>query len=104
GADTLRGGAGSDVLLGGAGGDELDGGEGRDYLYGGAGSDTYVFTGDFGNDWINDGDGSGQITVDGQTLSAQNAKKISANTYKDKATGWTFFKGDVQTDGTATLV
>lgn len=104
GADDLRGGAGSDVLLGGSGMDELDGGEGSDYLYGGAGSDTYVFTGDFGNDWINDSDGSGQITVDGETLSAQNAKEVSTNTYKDKATGWTFFKGDVQDDGTATLV
>ena len=104
GADTLQGKAGSDLLVGGDGADQIDGGEGRDYLYGGAGSDTYVFTGDFGNDWINDSDGSGQITVDGQTLSAQNAKKVSANTYKDKSTGWTFFKGDVQTDGTATLV
>lgn len=104
GADTLQGKAGSDLLVGGDGADQLDGGEGRDYLYGGAGSDTYVFTGDFGNDWINDSDGSGQITVDGQTLSAQNAKKVSTNTYKDKSTGWTFFKGDVQTDGTSTLV
>lgn len=104
GADTLQGKAGSDLLVGGDGGDQLDGGEGRDYLYGGAGSDTYVFSGDFGNDWINDSDGSGQITVDGQALSAQNAKKISANTYKDKSTGWTFFKGEVQTDGTATLI
>lgn len=104
GNDILIDGLGNDVLVGNDGNDILTSQDGDDFLYGGAGSDTYGFTGDFGNDWINDSDGSGQITVDGQALSAQNAKKVSANTYKDKATGWTFFKGDVQTDGTATLV
>lgn len=66
------------------------------------GSHTYACVSDLGNDCINDSDGSGQITVDGQMLSAQNAKKVSANTYKDKSAGWTFFKGDVQTDGHVT--
>ena len=113
GNDVLRGGAGGDELRGDSGNDQLDGGDDNDTLDGGAGSDTlsggagldkYVFTGDFGNDVIIDSDASGQLEFDGQLVSAQNAKKVSANTYKDKSTGWTFFKGDVQTDGTATLV
>jgi len=113
GNDVLRGGAGGDNLQGNAGSDQLDGGDDNDtldggaesdMLSGGAGLDKYVFTGDFGNDVIVDSDGSGQIEVDGQALLAQDAKKVSANTYKDKSTGWTLFKGDVQTDGSATLV
>lgn len=104
GSDLLLDGLGDDVLVGNDGNDILTSQDGNDFLYGGAGADTYALSGDFGNDWINDSDGSGQITVDGQALSAQNTKKVSANTYKDKATGWTFFKGDVQADGTATLV
>ena len=54
GADKLNGKAGSDLLVGGDGVDTLDGGDGSDYLYGGAGADTYVFSGDFGSDWIVD--------------------------------------------------
>ena len=46
----------------------------------------------------------GQITVDGQTLSALNAKKVLLNFYKDDSTGWTFFNSGLQGDGTSTLV
>jgi len=104
GDDVLRGHIGADLLIGGDGADELDGGEGSDYLYGGVGRDTYSFNGDFGNDWITDSDGLGQITVDGQTLSALNAKKVLLNFYKDDSTGWTFFNSGLQGDGTSTLV
>lgn len=113
GNDVLRGGAGGDDLRGNSGNDQLDGGDNNDTLDGGVGSDTlsggagldkYVFTGDFGNDVILDSDASGQIEIDGQLVSAKNAKKIAANTYSDKTSGWTFFKSSTQADGTATLV
>ncbi len=65
GNDVLNGGAGTDALLGGAGNDTLDGGTGNDWLYGGAGHDTYVFSGSFGADVIEDSDGDGVIQVEG---------------------------------------
>jgi Ca2+-binding RTX toxin-like protein len=46
----------NDVLYGGGGNDTLDGGAGDDILTGGAGSDTFVFTGEFGHDILNDFD------------------------------------------------
>ncbi len=54
GNDTVSGGAGNDELYGEAGADTLDGGEGNDILYGGPGSDTYIFSGNFGNDFISE--------------------------------------------------
>ncbi len=104
GKDNLRGNTGNDQLDGGDDNDTLDGGAGSDTLSGGAGEDKYVFTGDFGNDVIVDSDAFGEIELDGQLVSAQNAKKISANTYSDKATGWTFFQSSAQANGTTTLV
>ena len=68
GADTLDGGDGTDTLLGGADNDTLDGGAGGDWLYGGAGSDTYQLKSGELFDVIEDADGNGSITVDGQQL------------------------------------
>jgi Ca2+-binding RTX toxin-like protein len=65
GNDVLRGGSGNDALVGGSGNDTLDGGTGNDWLYGGAGHDTYVFSGSFGADVIEDSDGDGVIQVEG---------------------------------------
>jgi len=104
GADSLQGKAGSDLLVGGEGADTLDGGDGSDYLYGGNGADTYSFSGTFGNDWIKDSDGQGEIQFDGNALPSSAAKKVADNLYRDKASGWSFFKSDVQTDGSATLI
>ena len=53
GDDVLNGGAGNDDLSGGAGNDTLIGGTGNDFLWGNTGDDTYVFSGDFGQDRIN---------------------------------------------------
>jgi len=52
GDDYLDGGLGNDLLEGGAGKDQLIGGEGDDRLIAGAGDDKYVFTGQWGNDVI----------------------------------------------------
>ncbi len=74
GDDVLYGGAGNDILVGGLGNDTLHGeddddvlmgGAGNDWLYGGAGHDTYVFSGSFGADVIEDSDGDGVIQVEG---------------------------------------
>ena len=55
GNDLLFGGHGNDSLFGGSGSDFLLGEEGDDYLDGGEGSDFYVFSGDFGQDIVNEG-------------------------------------------------
>jgi Ca2+-binding RTX toxin-like protein len=104
GADVLNGLGGEDTLKGGDGADRLDGGAGSDTLEGGKDSDTYAFNGDFGDDTISDSDGQGEILVDDQPLPFDSAKKVSDNLYRDNATGWSFFKSDVQSDGSATLV
>ncbi|WP_293934135.1 calcium-binding protein [Iodobacter sp.] len=52
GDDYLDGGAGNDKLEGGVGKDQLRGGEGNDRLTAGVGDDKYVFTGQWGNDVI----------------------------------------------------
>ncbi|PUA29737.1 MAG: hypothetical protein B0W54_03980 [Cellvibrio sp. 79] len=69
GDDKLYGQDGHDVLLGGTGKDELTGGEGTDMLFGGDDKDTYIFEGNFGRDTIDDSDGSGEIKINGITLS-----------------------------------
>jgi len=56
GNDTLHGALGSDLVYGYDGNDVLDGGLGDDDLYGERGSDTYVFSGDFGYDYVEDYD------------------------------------------------
>jgi VCBS repeat-containing protein len=54
GDDILAGGTGGDAIEGGAGDDRIDGGEGDDTLSGGEGRDTYVLSGLFGSDRIED--------------------------------------------------
>ncbi|WP_166871279.1 putative Ig domain-containing protein [Massilia mucilaginosa] len=68
GNDTLTGGAGKDKLLGGVGNDKLDGGTDNDLLNAGEGDDTYVFSGNYGNDVIYDLGGVGRIQIDGVTI------------------------------------
>lgn len=91
-ADELNGGVGTDVLFGQAGDDRLDGGDNSDYLYGGQGNDTYVFSGEYGGDWIVDSDGQGSLVFEGTTLSG--GKKRGDNAYFDAATGWSYMKVD----------
>jgi Ca2+-binding RTX toxin-like protein len=52
---------GDDVIYGSATDDTLDGGAGNDYLSGGSGSDTYVFGRGYGQDVVEDGDGSSKL-------------------------------------------
>ena len=72
GHDYLDGGAGNDTLYGGLGNDSLTGGAGNDILYGGEGRDNYWFhssdlrNGD--NDILEDGDGLGNIMLDGRNI------------------------------------
>jgi VCBS repeat-containing protein len=54
GDDILVGGTGGDAIEGGSGDDHIDGGEGDDTLSGGEGRDTYVLSGIFGSDRIED--------------------------------------------------
>ncbi|MAS42022.1 MAG: hypothetical protein CML43_02560 [Rhodobacteraceae bacterium] len=54
GADDLYGNAKADVLNGGGGADLLVGGRGKDDLTGGKGADTFLFTGKYGRDTVED--------------------------------------------------
>ncbi|WP_272916809.1 MULTISPECIES: calcium-binding protein [Pseudooceanicola] len=54
GDDLLLGGSGDDILVGHAGFDRLEGGQGNDILVGAFNADTFVFSGDFGQDEIRD--------------------------------------------------
>ncbi|HEX8062715.1 MAG TPA: calcium-binding protein [Allosphingosinicella sp.] len=58
GNDSLDGGDGDDVLKGSAGDDTLEGGTGNDFLAGGEGGDVFRFGPGFGEDIIDDADGS----------------------------------------------
>jgi Ca2+-binding RTX toxin-like protein len=60
GRDKLKGGNGNDTLQGDGGRDKLYGGDGDDYLSGGAYNDTFIFSGNFGNDVVTDFRTSGQ--------------------------------------------
>ncbi|GBD41066.1 Hemolysin, chromosomal [bacterium HR39] len=62
GDDTLTGTAGRDRIYGLDGNDVIDGRAGDDKLYGGTGNDTFVFSGLFGRDEIEDA-GSGDALV-----------------------------------------
>ncbi|HEX2590376.1 MAG TPA: hypothetical protein VHL34_02720 [Rhizomicrobium sp.] len=59
GNDNLSGRAGDDSILGGSGKDTITGGKGDDVMGGGAATDTFVFSGHFGNDIITDFAASG---------------------------------------------
>lgn len=64
GDDKLMGLGGDDFLLGGEGDDTLDGGTGDDENYGGNGDDTYIFTGEYGDDFVSDRDGASTFVFD----------------------------------------
>ena len=64
GDDYLDGGAGDDSLYGGEGDDVLIGGAGNDRLDGGYGADTYVFSGDYGHDVIQEANSHNSTAID----------------------------------------
>ncbi len=78
--DTLTGDNKENTLEGGEGNDILDGGAGSDFLEGGAGADTYVFTGGYGNDTI-------QNDEDGGKLYFKDARAIGDFTFSREANG-----------------
>ena len=92
GADQLNGGAGRDRLIGGSENDTLDGGADDDVLSGGAGNDTYKFSGSWGNDVIDDHDGSGSILMDGSAVNGSGAEGHSSikGRWVDKTRGITY--------------
>lgn len=83
GDDTITGGKGDDTLHGGSGDDEIEGGaqndlligaKGNDTMTGNAGTDTFEFSGDFGNDEIMDFDtGNGGDILDFSTIGEINS-------------------------------
>lgn len=87
GNDTLEGGGGNDTLLGGTGNDRLDGGTGNDQLQGGADSDTYLFSGNFGNDTINDESGNADKIVISDLAQLQDAARIGNDLLLTLSTG-----------------
>jgi Ca2+-binding RTX toxin-like protein len=52
GTEVLTGGAGDDVITAGSGKDTITGGKGDDILTGGKSVDTFIYSGNFGNDTI----------------------------------------------------
>ncbi len=80
GGDTLTGGTKADTLLAGSSDDQLNGGGGNDLLFGGADNDTYTFSGSFGNDIIQDSDGSGSIIIGTDTLNG--GTKLADNVWE----------------------
>ena len=61
GDDRIYGGNGSDYLYGNSGNDLLVGGAGSDDIYGGAGNDEYVFSADFGRDYVYESAGENDV-------------------------------------------
>ena len=71
----------NDGISGGSGNDTLDGGTGNDQLYGGSGNDTYIFAKGYGNDTVNDWNGSSTIVLtdinsDEVSFAAQNGSDL----------------------------
>ena len=80
----LHGLGGDDGISGGSGNDTLDGGTGNDQLYGGNGNDTYIFAKGYGNDTVNDWNGSSAIVLsdinsDEVSFTAQNGSDLVLN-------------------------
>ena len=110
GHDYLDGGAGNDTLYGGLGNDSLTGGAGNDILYGGEGRDNYWFhssdlrNGD--NDILEDGDGLGNIMLDGRNIAEADWEADEGGTsWHATSRGWTLSRdgGDLlfAIDGTS---
>ena len=66
--DTLNGGGGNDYIYGSDGDDTINGGTGNDLLKGAGGNDSYNFDSGFGNDIINEENGSGDKIVFGSGI------------------------------------
>ncbi len=80
GDDRLSGGADRDLLEGSGGNDILDGGPGADELKGGNGDDTYVFSGDFGADIVEEKSGGGKAdTLDFSAVTEKMTYVLSGN-------------------------
>ena len=99
GNDQIDGADGADTLVGGSGADTLNGGKDSDTLNGGLGNDTYVFKSGDGRDWIEDADGSGQITYDGAVLTG--GKLIAPNIWRSDDDKFTYSIYN-RTEGTTT--
>ena len=88
GNDALTGLGGDDHLEGGDGIDTLIGGLGNDALWGGKGADVYQFDSNWGVDYVTDVDGSGQIKVNGETLTG--GKAVSTNLWQSEDKKWSY--------------
>ena len=67
--NVMIGNSGRNFLIGGAGSDDLIGGGGNDQLFGGSGNDSYMFSGSFGSDTINDESGTAdRIVITGKSV------------------------------------
>lgn len=88
-ADTLLGLSGDDLLRGLAGDDVLEGGAGNDSLIGGSGNDTYLFSGNFGKDVIEEtgGGGGGDIIQFGAGITATQVRFVAAGSQLDVIVG-----------------
>ena len=89
GNDTVNGTSGDNMITLGAGSDAVWGAAGNDNLDGGDGNDRYVYTGAWGNDWIQDS--SGIDTLDFRTDASNLTVNLAAST------------GNKATDGTSTI-
>ena len=95
GNDILNGGGGRDILNGGSGDDTLSGGGGRDRLNGGRGIDTFVVR---GRDVITDFETNEVITLEGQTLSSDQATEVlNGATQNGNNTVLNFGNGNIAT-------
>ena len=93
GENILYGDAGNDRIVGGSGNDTIIGGIGNDSLHGGGGNDTFIFSGDFGNDVIEQLSG-GSITL---TFDSENVKwNELANAYTDGTNSVTINSDDCE--------
>ena len=93
GENILDGDAGNDRIVGGSGNDTIIGGIGNDSLHGGGGNDTFIFSGDFGNDVIEQLSG-GSITL---TFDSGNVKwNELANAYTDGTNSVTINSDDCE--------
>ena len=84
-ANAITGNSGNNALRGLAGNDVLDGGTGADSLFGGGGIDVYLFTGNFGKDWIG---------VDGASSNSQDRVRFLSLSHS-QVTGSVALNGDL---------
>lgn len=80
--DTLSGGDGDDHVFGHGGDDDVSGGDGDDVLKGGKGKDTFVFTGDFGDNVVKGFDSRDQLQFDKALFDDFAALKSAMSAFK----------------------